>query len=299
MTVSLHCRLLCASVCAYNVQPDGTVGHDAPYFAAVGFADEPRATSADINACLVGRIAEGLVIAFRGTLPFNTGGDPQQIIRDWINDLHAELVHGGSLPGLVHEGFWGSLDSLWPFVRSQIDVLAGAVPPPAVYITGHSKGGAVADLAAMRLKLEKGITAKVVTFAGAHPGNTDFADAYGLQIDDSIRYEFAEDIVPHLPPSLRFRAMFQAVPFMQPYVHRLDLDYTAVGTLQYIERDGSVVGDSPTLPFERFGRLAQLIAAGQFARIVDDHSSRCGGGYMKGVCPPDLCAGTAAPDLVP
>ncbi len=298
MPVTLDCRLLCASVCAYAIQPDGTVLHDVPYFDTVGFTQEPSTTLGggdDINACLVGRVAEGVVVAFRGTLPFNAGIDPQQIVRDWINDLHAELIHGGTLPGLVHEGFWNSLDSLWSWVLNQVQRTANDAGTTSLFITGHSKGAALANLAAMRLGVEKGLAAHVRTFAGPHPGNTDFASAYAKLIGDSTRYEYAEDIVPHLPPSLKFRHMFETVPFMQPYVHRLDLDYVPVGTLKYIDTAGNVVGDSPTLPFERFARLAQLIGTGQFARIVADHSSRCGGGYMSAVCPADLCA--AAPVL--
>ena len=291
MASSLECRLLCASVCAYSVQGDGSVTHDPPCFAGAQFALEPSATVAgagNINACLVGTSVDGVVVAFRGTLP-PSSPDHEQTIRDWMNDLNAELVQAGGLPGLVHEGFWNALDSLWgwllPVVLQQLgDASAGR----QLLLTGHSKGAALANLAALRFKFERGLDAKVVTYAGPHPGNTDFATAY-TKLIDSTRFEFADDIVPHLPPSLAFRHMFANVQFTAPYVHRLDLDYAGVGTLRYIQRDGTVVADSETLRFTRFASLAKLIATGGFAQIVADHTSRCGGGYMTGTCPAELC----------
>lgn len=292
MATSLECRLLCASVSAYSIQNDGTVAHDKPYFDAIQFAGEPTATvagSVNINACLVGTNTDGVVVAFRGTLPPDSPNH-EQTVRDWMNDLHAELIHGGGLPGLVHEGFWNSLDSLWPWLLPEVQKqLGGGGGTTNLYITGHSKGAALANLAAMRLKVEKGITATVVTYAGPHPANEDFAAAYNKLID-STRFEYADDIVPHLPPSLAFRYMFAAVPFTEPYVHRLDLDYASVGRLQYLEQDGGIVDDSATLRFTRFESLAKLIATGRFDEIVADHACRCSAGYMKGVCPTDVCA---------
>jgi len=291
MATTLECRLLCASVCAYGIQNDGTVAHDQPYFDAIQFVREPVASVAglnNINAALVGASADGVIVGLRGTLP-PASPNHEQTVRDWMNDLNAELIHGGGLPGLVHAGFWDSLDSLWPCLLPEIQAQLGdGGEGRHLYITGHSKGAALANLAAMRLKIEKGISATVVTYAGPHPGSEDFATAYNKLIN-STRFEYADDIVPHLPPSLAFRHMFASIPFTEPYVHRLDLDYTSVGTLQYIEQDGNVVDDSATLRFTRFESLARLIATLRFDQIVADHTSRCGAGYMKGVCPTGVC----------
>ena len=227
MPTTLECRLLCASVCAYGVQADGTVPPQPPYSNAAQFTQPPQAFVAGvdaINACLVATTVDGVVVAFRGTLP-PTSADHEQTIRDWINDMNAELIQPTGMPGRVHEGFWNALDSLWQPVLAEVlrqQGLAGA--GSGLFVTGHSKGGAMANLAAMRFKVERGIAATVRTFAAAHPGNDDFAAAYNNFIA-STRYEYADDIVPHLPPSLAFRQMFATVPFAQPYVHRLDLDY--------------------------------------------------------------------------
>jgi hypothetical protein len=69
-----------------------------------------------INACLVGTTTDGVVLAFRGTLS-SDGPGQEQTIRDWINDLDAELVCGDGLPGLVHAGFWGWWTACGPPLR--------------------------------------------------------------------------------------------------------------------------------------------------------------------------------------
>src|SRR3712207_8455429 len=64
-----------------------------------------------------------------------------------INDLDAELVQGDGLPGLVHAGFWGSLDSLWADLVPEVQRrLTQGGPNSQLYVTGHSKGGSMANL---------------------------------------------------------------------------------------------------------------------------------------------------------
>ena len=292
MPTTLECRLLCASVCAYGVQSDGRVAQAQPYFNAARFLQAPAGFvggNDNVNAAFIARSVDGAILAFRGTLPPDSP-DHEQTVRDWLNDADADLIQASGMPGRVHEGFWNSLESLWEQLLPEIQKqLSQATPPPTLYVTGHSKGGAIANLAAMRLKVERGINPTVCTFAGPHPGDDDFAAAYN-NFFQSTRFEYADDIVPHLPPGLAFRHMFAAVPFMQPHVHRLDLNYAPVGLLQYIDRQGSVQAESPTLSFKRFESLATLIATGKFAEIVDDHKSGCGGGYMSSTCPSDVCS---------
>lgn len=293
MTTSLECRLLCASMTTDAVTKDGPITlQPAPYFGAAQFVDDAPVGfvggTQSINACLVGTTIDGVVLAFRGTLALDSP-DHEQTIRDWINDLDAELVRGDGLPGLVHAGFWGSLDSLWPALLVEVlHRLTEGGPNTQLYVTGLSKGGAVADLAAMRFLIERGVRPTTYTYAAPHPGNEDFATAYDQHLQ-GVRYEYADDVVPLLPPSLAFREMFASLPFMQPYLHRFDLDYAPVGTLRYITKTKTIVPDSPTLRFQRYLSLAELIVAGDFQEIVAEHSGDCGSGYMSAVCPQGVC----------
>jgi hypothetical protein len=102
-------RMICASKWAYAVSESGVVGAVEPYLSAsgleggiVGFATG----SSRIDAALVGMGPDGVVLAFRGTLP-PASPDHKQTLKDWLNDLEVAPVSGDKLPGLVHHGFLG------------------------------------------------------------------------------------------------------------------------------------------------------------------------------------------------
>lgn len=293
---TLEGRLLCASGCAYAViEGESSLDPEAaiPYYAGVGFTQPPAAFQGgvdDINACLVGTTGDGVVVAFRGTLPLD-GPFTLPKLLDWVNDLNVQPVEEDGLPGKVHEGFLGSLDSLWAGVRDEVKKqLASAGAAKSLFITGHSKGGGMAALAAMRFRTQEGLTARVVTFAAPKPGNKDFADAYNGMIDHT-RYEFAEDVVPHLPPSAPFLSVLAPLSFFARRFTGLgQYDYERVGTLLYITRSLDIVPDPQnSLLDERRRRLVSLVLAGHLQQIGDDHRIACGYGYMTALCPSGVC----------
>jgi hypothetical protein len=264
-----------------------------PYYDGAGFVQPPAAFLAgqdEINACLVGTTGDGVLVAFRGTLPLDGPFTVAKLL-DWVNDLNAEPVVGGGLPGEVHEGFLGSLESLWMDVRDEVkkqQAQAGAAAP--FFITGHSKGGGMAALAALRFRMQEGLTAKVVTFAAPKPGNKAFADAYNAVMDHT-RYEFAEDVVPHLPPSAPFLGVLATLSFLGRRLINLEqYDYERVGSLMYITRSLDIVPDPDnSLLDERRRRILELILAGHLQQIADDHRSACGYGYISALCPSGVC----------
>lgn len=154
----------------------------------------------------------------------------------------------------------------------------------------------MADLAAARFA-QAGIGSTVYTYAAAHPGNQEFAGYYATLagIQSSYRYEYADDIVPHLPPSLVLRQALKDVPGFEKFHAELatrdqvDIDYAPVGTLRFINWEGVVVKDTPLLPLERAYHLVDLILHRQFEQIVRDHSIDCGGGYATAICPTGVC----------
>lgn len=300
MPTTLSCRLLCASRMAYGIAATAApVPACPPYDQAVGFVAPPVGFvggPTGIDACLVGTNTDGVILAFRGTLPPDSPNH-EETVEDWLNDADAVLVSRPPLQGLVHMGFWNALADLWPALLAQVQAQLAAAPPDTpLYITGHSKGGAMADLAAARLALA-GIDSTVCTFAAAHPGNADFAAFYaGLgPIQSSTRYEYADDIVPHLPPSVALRHALSGIDLFSKATGELatqavaDIDYAPVGTLRFIDWDGNVIGDSPTLPLARDLHLAELLVKAGFDQIVRDHSIDCGGGYASAICPTAVC----------
>lgn len=295
MPVSLTCRLLCASHMAYGISINASpVPACPPYDQPVGFVMPPVgfvAGPSGIDACLVGTNGDGVILAFRGTLPPDSPNH-EQTFEDWLNDVDAVLVSQPNIKGKVHLGFWNALDALWPalLVEVQRQLAAGLGKP--LYIAGHSKGGAMADLAAVRFALS-GISSTVCTFAAAHPGNSDFAKFYDRleAIESTTRYEYADDIVPHLPPGVALRHALSTIDKFTKFADELatqaveDIDYAPVGTLRFIDWDGNVAGDSSALPISRAFHLAELLVKLSFDQIVHDHTIDCGGGYASAICP--------------
>jgi hypothetical protein len=299
MATTLPCRLLCASRVAYAVGANASpIPACPPYDVAVGFTSGPIgfvSGPSGIDACLVGTNADGVVLALRGTLPPDSPNH-EQTFEDWLNDIDAVLVPQAGIQGKVHQGFWNALNALWPTLLAETQKQLAAAPGSTLYITGHSKGGAMASLAAARFALA-GISSTVCTFASAHPGNTVFAKFFAslAMIESATRYEYADDIVPHLPPSLALRHAFATLDKFKQFSDELitkaadDIDYAPVGVLRFIDWNGSVVGDSPTLPISRAFHLAELIAQMRFDQIVHDHTIDCGGGYAGTICPMGVC----------
>ena len=171
----------------------------------------------EIDFALVGRFAEGIVIAFRGTLPpLDLSPDLRRIVKpetmgpavvaDWLNDLnspHARGVSigGATLPGGVHRGLAASLGRLWKGVAAEIVRLRAAHPAAPLYFTGHSKGGALANLAAvLARRLWPAAAVKVATFGAARTGDPDFALHYRQAGIECHRYEVTGDKITDLPP---------------------------------------------------------------------------------------------------
>jgi len=201
-----HClrlRLLAACRQSYD---SIIAGHD-PY--GIGWADlgplveNPKKIPKEPDVALVGRIPEGVLIVFRGTRPPGKDDkDPVSTVRDWLND--AACVPLRSIyPGDVHAGFERSVSRLWSDVRAHVERLLADGAKRQLFVTGHSKGGAMAFLAAWRLarELPGDLVIRVITFAAARPGGGDFARAF--EADHRIRstrYEVRLDLVPGLPP---------------------------------------------------------------------------------------------------
>jgi hypothetical protein len=294
-------RLLCASQCAYAVTDNGALRIDAgdplwgAYYAGAGFVQQPTgfvAGDSNTNACLVGVTADGVVLAFRGTLAFDLHHAPTLL--DWLNNFNATPVPVAGFPGSVHPGFLGATASVLPGALAEVRRLrAGPLAAAPVLVTGHSKGGAMASLAAWQLQGRPEAPAGVVTFAAAKPGDRAFAAAYNGKVAH-VRYEYGYDIVPLLPPSPRDFLDLLTSPLMLMVLGGglaglKRFDYGPVGALRYIDSSLAVRDDSPTLTTERFLGLVQLVIRQRFQQIVVDHAIDFGSGYMSAVCPTGLC----------
>ena len=135
-----------ASDVCYSIGAPGGLT-SCPFYNDVGFTSPPRSFTADmINAALVGATATEIILAFRGTLPIDTADWNGFIdsVDDWVHNGEAVLVKAPYAPGLVHQGFSASLETLWSSAAAAVRQLTATQLP--VVVTGHSKGGAPGDL---------------------------------------------------------------------------------------------------------------------------------------------------------
>ena len=290
---TLDGRLLCASRVAHWIP----LAPEPVYFAGAGFSDKPMTIihgPDQIDACLVGELPDGLVIAFRGT---EMPDDPAlAVLRDWIGDLDALPIPVNGFPGYVHSGFSAALRALLPDLIGELS--RRPEPRGPILVTGHSKGASVAMLAAWALQATYGLPVKAVTFAGARVGDTAFAAAFAAKGIDLTRYEYGNDVVPHLPPSSAdFMAVLDALPSAALQLKGTRrYDYQPVGRLRYIARDGEKHPDSVALRHDRALSLALAIVRGEEQEIKSDHHIYCGCGYAASVAP-EVCAGISTTNL--
>ncbi|MDD1650739.1 MAG: lipase family protein [Methylococcaceae bacterium] len=259
-----------------------------------------------IDAYLYGETEETAILAFRGTLPMRFSGRLTQILGDWLNNTQTALVEGKPLgiPGQIHEGYAESLENLWHSPGGISGLLARVAKATAggrrLLVTGHSKGGALAALVALRLA-ETGVPeltpAGVFTFGAPRAGNLDFAAAFQSAFGGSAwRFEYQDDIVPHLPPSENFWLALQeavsrlldkpaAWPWPAVVANALALKelggYAPVGQLQFIDWNGRLrTDDTAALRSERREHLTRTLTTA-LLEINRDHLPMRGYGYMN------------------
>jgi hypothetical protein len=105
-------------------------------------------------------------------------------------------------------------------------------------------------------------------------------------IPHAIRYEYADDIVPHLPPENALRLLLQRIPGMSG-IRVVNEGFVSPGTLRYLVR-GSLPstppeGDSPLLSLTRITSIVTRAAKFDFETIVSDHSIGPQSGYATAI----------------
>jgi hypothetical protein len=125
------------------------------------------------------------IIAFAGTDPVD--------LANWISDFDARIDQKGAA-----QGYETAADSIWPSVMQAIS----AAPAKAIFVTGHSLGGALAVLTAQAIKATpEAKLAAVYTFGMPRVGDAQFAEPYDTSIGDvTYRLVHGEDMVPTVAP---------------------------------------------------------------------------------------------------
>lgn len=154
--------------------------------------------SRDQNRGLVLRHEQALIVVFRGTrLASRSLFDVAEVVVIDQDDLKTDsqfVSNACRAGGRVHSGFLAAYAS----VSDRLDeVLARQrTPPPHVWLTGHSLGGALATLAAAHLPA--GQVQGLYTFGSPRVGDAAFASV--LPRPSHYRFVHRNDWVPRVPP---------------------------------------------------------------------------------------------------
>lgn len=139
----------------------------------------------------------GIFISFRGS----ESSSLEKIRKDWLEtDLRINVLEIASTEGPIqfHNGFWTAVDDV---IDELVDYLKKQKKPPGkdIYVTGHSLGGALAQIAAFRLFQLGFDIHSVVTFAS--PKTANYRLKYWYQKKGIKLYEWGNnnDPFPQLP----------------------------------------------------------------------------------------------------
>ena len=143
---------------------------------------------------------DAVIVAFRGS----------KEIKDWIQD--GKFWQSHTVCGCVHAGFNGDLQEiLRPLLTATREALSrmvsSGIASPQFYVTGHSLGGALAQLFALACHDRFMHVSGVYTFGSPRVGDMEWAKTYGTLLGDrTFRVVNEYDLVPHLPlPGLLLR----------------------------------------------------------------------------------------------
>jgi triacylglycerol lipase len=165
-----------------------------------------RLFSAGNTQAWLGVADDAIVVAFRGTeSPTTLDGLKDILITDAMNLLvvpEGRLGHDLSAAGVgarFHKGFTDALADIWGPLGDAIEA-EWRRRDRAVWLTGHSLGGALALLAAWLLKRRFVPVHEVCTFGAPMIGNRVACEAFNREFAGGIfRYVNGRDPVPKLP----------------------------------------------------------------------------------------------------
>ena len=168
---------------------------------------------------------KGVIIAFRGTTPppvsregeadrealaERRGRDPWgTFITDFFKNFDAGVNERGRHSGFdeAWRGLWAHLQKTCAAGRNRADcskfnafLRARGENGARLFLTGHSKGGALAALAGLDIPAATGTTPVVYAFAAPKAVSEELARAQASAAATWWRFERADDLVPALPP---------------------------------------------------------------------------------------------------
>ena len=236
---NLEGRLLSAAVCTYGIlfnpkDEDILFEPSVRYLHAAGFDTNHTFQASpviiyhgvdDIHAAIVATTIDGVVVAFRGTTAYSK----EYSLLDWLHDAFTLPISIPKIKGKVHAGIYHATQLMieppsffqnpWSYfflpmrqkrkqnyLQYQILHQLKHSPIKKLYFVAHSKGGAMASLAARMFinnlsLLGDDIPIPIVyTFGSTKVGDSVFRIDYDEKIQQ-YSYENYWDPIPFFPPS--------------------------------------------------------------------------------------------------
>jgi len=201
------------------------------------------------------------------------GSDPGKF-NDWVTDFDAVPS-----PDDVHTGFQKAVATVWPAIETAIRNRPAS--EQALFLTGHSLGGALAVLAAARSAQELKIDPTVVyTFGSPRTGGPALFQSYGLG-DSTFRFVNGTDIVPTVPPAQLgdYRHVGHAIQcktggrFDDPETRNIAPEDNKPDFLESVAQSGlaNIEALAGLQPFQGLGPGLLKQLAGVVPRLVPDH----------------------------
>lgn len=249
-----HYRLINACIAALSIRREnpapepGSLKDTVPGYHAIGLKAAPTCFlggDRDINAGFLGETRDDyLVLALRGTITSADNPDPRAVCLDWTQDRLYDPTpwppSGPATYGNTCQGFSAALSSLWNDIEAALNNI-NLDRKQGIWITGHSKGGAMAALAATlfqsRITQARHLP-KVVTFGAPMVGDEVFLQRYtevGL-MEKTKRYINQFDGVAAAPSVPTPPMPIPNCPGVQGWVLARQ-DYHPLGEDRYISRD--------------------------------------------------------------
>lgn len=257
----------------------------------------------DIDAGLVGVCqteafsAPVILVIFRGTVGPPSAPDPglnefeqaQRFLDDWLNNFEINLAPGAAWPGRVHKGFADAFDTLWlgKGMAALVDELASSNPAAPIWLTGFSKGGALAHMTAYQLQAKYPGRVNVLTFAAPRQGDSDYATGYAERLPQAVRYECGYDLVPHGPPAGEFACLPVSINPIIDVLRALNSDYRSSGQFRFLPAGAGTTwqADSSSLTLDRAQDIAARVGDLRLDDFANIHSIDLNRGYALALCP--------------
>lgn len=196
--------------------------HTSDFFTSpvIKFFEKTTRTGFNPEAMCIATSKE-IIVVFRGTdrlVNDNNNSIANGLIYDWGEWI---ITDGDVLPlqrpaedinGMLHKGMKQSLDAIRNRIQQFVMDNGGATKP--VWVTGHSLGGAHAQIMAGYLKKRGANVKGLYVYNSPHPGNPAFATALNNLIgkNNIQRFEYLDDPICMLPPQTSATRLLTGFP---------------------------------------------------------------------------------------